>query len=169
MKRTLKQLAASAVTALGLTLATVPAQAADTIRIGSFLSVTGPASFLGDPEAKTLEIYVKQINEAGGVNGKDLELVVYDDSGDANKARTFATRLVEDDGIVAMVGGSTTGATMAMAEATSAFLSAKSASRSAGSSSMASNTSSPDASKAPASVGQTRLPFRRCGTKSAVG
>jgi branched-chain amino acid transport system substrate-binding protein len=88
--------------------------AAENIKIGASLSVTGPASFLGDPEAKTLEIYVKQINEAGGVNGKDLELVVYDDSGDANKARTFATRLVEDDGVVAVVGGSTTGTTMAM-------------------------------------------------------
>ena len=61
MKRTLKQLAAGAVTALGLTLATVPAQAADTIRIGSFLSVTGPASFLGDPELKTLELYIDKI------------------------------------------------------------------------------------------------------------
>ncbi|GGE97434.1 ABC transporter substrate-binding protein [Stappia taiwanensis] len=91
-----------------------PASAADTIKIGSSLAITGPASFLGDPEAKTLELYVKKINEAGGVNGKQLELVVYDDGANANKARTFATRLVEDDGIVAMIGGSSTGATMAM-------------------------------------------------------
>ena len=40
--------------------------------------------------------------------------MVYDDGGDANKARTFATRLVEDDEVVAMVGGTTTGTTMAM-------------------------------------------------------
>ncbi|WP_029057305.1 ABC transporter substrate-binding protein [Stappia stellulata] len=90
------------------------ATAAETIKIGASLAVTGPASFLGDPEAKTLELYVDQINKDGGVNGKELELIVYDDGGNANKARTFATRLVEDDGIVAMVGGSTTGATMAM-------------------------------------------------------
>ncbi|MCA1241713.1 ABC transporter substrate-binding protein [Stappia stellulata] len=90
------------------------ATAADTIKIGASLAVTGPASFLGDPEAKTLELYVDKINKDGGVNGKQLELIVYDDGGNANNARTFATRLVEDDGIVAMVGGSTTGATMAM-------------------------------------------------------
>jgi len=98
----------------GAALFATSAMAEDTIKIGSSLAVTGPASFLGDPEAKTLELYVDRINEAGGVNGKQLELVLYDDGGNANKARTFATRLVEDDGIVAMVGGSTTGATMAM-------------------------------------------------------
>ncbi|MBM22238.1 MAG: ABC transporter substrate-binding protein [Stappia sp.] len=107
-------LLAGTMIAAGATAFAAAPAVAETIKIGAPLSVTGPASFLGDPEAKTLEIYVKQINEAGGVNGKDLELVVYDDSGDANKARTFATRLVEDDGVVAVVGGSTTGTTMAM-------------------------------------------------------
>ncbi|MDB5584359.1 MAG: Extracellular ligand-binding receptor, partial [Bradyrhizobium sp.] len=85
-----------------------------TVKVGSVLSVTGPASFLGEPEDKTLRMYVDKINAAGGVAGKKIELVVYDDGGDANKARTFATRLIEDDKVVAMVGGSTTGTTMAM-------------------------------------------------------
>lgn len=88
--------------------------AADPIKIGSVVSATGPASFLGDPEARTLKMQVEAINKAGGVNGRPLELVLYDDGGDANKARTFATRLVEDDEVVAMVGGTTTGTTMAM-------------------------------------------------------
>ena len=89
-------------------------QASAQIKIGSVLSVSGPASFLGDPEKKTLEIYVEEINAKGGVNGQKLQLVVYDDAGNADNARTFATRLVEEDKIVAMVGGSTTGATLAM-------------------------------------------------------
>ncbi len=105
---------AAVVSALALGAGLTGVQAADTIKIGSVLSVTGPASFLGDPEDKTLKMYVDKINEAGGVNGKQLELVVYDAGVDANKARTFATRLVEEDEIVAMVGGSTTGTTMAM-------------------------------------------------------
>lgn len=99
--------------AVPLTFA-VPAHAADPIRIGSVLSITGPASYIGDPEAKTLKIYIDQINAAGGVLGRPLELVTYDDAGDANKARTFAQRLAERDNVVAMVGGSTTGTTMAM-------------------------------------------------------
>jgi branched-chain amino acid transport system substrate-binding protein len=84
------------------------------IKIGSVLSVTGPASFLGDPEKRTLEAYVDEINAKGGVNGQKLQLVIYDDGGDANAARTFATRLVEEDKVAAMVGGTTTGSTMAM-------------------------------------------------------
>jgi branched-chain amino acid transport system substrate-binding protein len=113
MMSTLKH--AVATVALGLaTLLTGAEQAAAQIKIGSVLSVTGPASFLGDPEKKTLEMYVEEINAKGGVLGQKLQLTVYDDGGDANNARTFATRLVEEDKIVAMVGGTTTGATLAM-------------------------------------------------------
>ena len=87
--------------------------AQEPIRIGAFLSVTGPAAFLGDPEQKTLEMYVERINAAGGVVGRKLQLVVYDDGGDADKARTFAKRLLEQDKVDLIVGGSTTGTTMA--------------------------------------------------------
>jgi len=84
------------------------------IKIGAFLSVTGPAAFLGDPEQKTLEMYIERLNASGGVLGRKLELVSYDDSGDAEKARTFAKRLIEQDKVDIIVGGSTTGATMAV-------------------------------------------------------
>ncbi|HEY1436559.1 MAG TPA: ABC transporter substrate-binding protein [Casimicrobiaceae bacterium] len=90
------------------------ATAQEPIRIGAFLSVTGPAAFLGDPEQKTLEMYVDRINASGGVAGHKLQLIVYDDSGDADKARTFAKRLIEQDKVDVIVGGSTTGATMAV-------------------------------------------------------
>lgn len=93
----------------------VSAQAAEPIKIGTFLSVTGPASFLGDPELKTLEMYVEKINEEGGVLGRPLELVHYDDVGDASSARNFAGRLIRSDRVDIIVGGSTTGATMAAA------------------------------------------------------
>ena len=92
----------------------VPAQAQEPIKIGSFLSVTGGAAFLGDPEQKTLELYVEKINAAGGVLGRKLQLVAYDSAGDAEKARTFAKRLIEQDKVDVIVGGSTTGETMAV-------------------------------------------------------
>src|SRR2546423_13065783 len=101
-------------TALGLAALVATGGALADVKIGAVLSVTGPASFLGDPEKKTLEMYVDDINAKGGVNGQKLQLVVYDDGADANAARTFATRLVEEDKVVAMVGGTTTGATLAM-------------------------------------------------------
>lgn len=97
---------------LGAVIGAAPVQAQ--IRIGSVVSATGPAAFLGDPERKTLELYVEKINAEGGVNGEELELIVYDDEGDANKARTFASRLIDNDEVVAIVGGSTTGTTMAV-------------------------------------------------------
>jgi branched-chain amino acid transport system substrate-binding protein len=99
--------------AVGLGLLGV-ADASAQVKVGAVLSVTGPASFLGDPEKKTLEIYVEDINAKGGVNGQKLQLVVYDDAADANAARTFATRLIEEDKVAAMIGGTTTGATLAM-------------------------------------------------------
>jgi branched-chain amino acid transport system substrate-binding protein len=100
--------------AFALALTAAPSAVLAQVKIGSSLSVTGPASFLGDPEKKTLEMYVEEINKQGGVNGQKLQLVLYDDGGDPNAARTFATRLVEEDKVVAMIGGTTTGTTMAM-------------------------------------------------------
>jgi len=90
-----------------------PVAAQEPVRVGAFLSVTGPAAFLGDPELKTLELYVERLNAAGGVLGRKLQLVAYDDAGDAEKARTFAKRLIEQDKVDVIVGGSTTGTTMA--------------------------------------------------------
>ena len=90
------------------------AHAAPPIKIGSFLAATGPAAFLGDPEQKTLELYVDKINAAGGVLGRKLELIAYDSGGSAAKARTFVKRLIEEDKVDAIVGGSTTGETMAV-------------------------------------------------------
>jgi branched-chain amino acid transport system substrate-binding protein len=110
MRRTFSRLLVGA--AFGL-LGVGPLAAQEPVRVGAFLSVTGPAAFLGDPELKTLELYVERLNAAGGVLGRKLQLVAYDDAGDAEKARTFAKRLIEQDKVDVIVGGSTTGTTMA--------------------------------------------------------
>jgi branched-chain amino acid transport system substrate-binding protein len=110
MKFTMKKLAIGT----ALAFSTLAAMAADTIKIGSVLSVTGPAAFLGDPELKTLQMYVEDINKKGGVLGRQLELVHYDDGSDANKANGFGKRLIEDDKVDILVGGTTTGSTMSM-------------------------------------------------------
>lgn len=108
MKQMSKLLVAGAVIALAGTSAQAD------IKIGSVLSITGPASFLGEPEKKTLEMYVDDINAKGGINGQKIKIFIYDDGGDPNKARTFATRLVEEDKIDASIGGSITGTSLAM-------------------------------------------------------
>ncbi|MBS0452425.1 MAG: ABC transporter substrate-binding protein [Proteobacteria bacterium] len=105
-----KLLAAAAL----FSIAATAAAADGPIKIGAIVSATGPASFLGDPQQKTLEEYVEKINAAGGVLGRKLSLVLYDDASDANKANAFARRLIIQDEVDVIIGSSTTGSTMAM-------------------------------------------------------
>ena len=97
-----------------LTLTASVSFAAGTIKIGGLFAVTGPASFLGEPEKKTLELLVKETNEKGGINGIKLEAVIYDTTGDATKAVQLATRLIKDDKVSVIIGPSTTGESMAV-------------------------------------------------------
>ena len=99
-----------------LTLGAVggPARAADPIRIGAFLAVTGPASFLGDPELRTLQMYVDEVNQQGGVLGRPLELIHYDTGGNAKDAVNFVKRLIQKDNVDVIVGGSSSGETLAV-------------------------------------------------------
>ncbi|MBF0447100.1 MAG: ABC transporter substrate-binding protein [Magnetococcales bacterium] len=87
---------------------------ADNIKIGTFLAVTGPASFLGDPELKTLQMYVDKINAQGGVNGRQITLIHYDTGANPKNAVSFAKRLIKKDQVDLIVGGSTSGTTMAV-------------------------------------------------------
>jgi branched-chain amino acid transport system substrate-binding protein len=90
------------------------AMAAAPVRIGALFAVTGPASFLGEPEKNTLELLVKEINTKGGVKGTQVELVVYDTQGDATKAVQLANKLIKNDKVMAIIGPSTTGESMAV-------------------------------------------------------
>ncbi|HJV66401.1 MAG TPA: ABC transporter substrate-binding protein [Geomonas sp.] len=90
------------------------ALAAAPIKIGALFSVTGPASFLGEPEKNTLELLVKEANAKGGIKGSKIELVVYDTGGDVTKAVQLANKLIKNDHVSAIVGPSTTGETMAV-------------------------------------------------------
>jgi branched-chain amino acid transport system substrate-binding protein len=91
-----------------------PAMAADTIKVGAVLAVTGPASFLGAPEAKTLEMLVVAVNASGGINGKKLELIIKDSGASPEKAISFAKQLIEEEKVFAIIGPSTSGETMAI-------------------------------------------------------
>lgn len=84
------------------------------IKIGALFSVTGPPSFLGEPERNSAKMVVDEINAKGGVKGRKLELVVYDTGGDATKAVQAANRLIKEDKVVAIIGPSTTGESMAV-------------------------------------------------------
>jgi branched-chain amino acid transport system substrate-binding protein len=101
--------------AIGLAAA-APAYGADKapIKIGALLSVTGPASFLGAPEARTLEMLVAEQNAKGGIDGHRIELLVKDTGGNPEKAVSFAKQLIDEDQVFAIIGPATSGETMAV-------------------------------------------------------
>ncbi|MGE4297081.1 MAG: ABC transporter substrate-binding protein [Desulfovibrionaceae bacterium] len=100
--------------AIVLAVAAMSVAHADTIKIGAVFSVTGPASFLGAPEKNTAVMLVEQINAKGGLLGKQVELVVYDDESNVNKCVLNTDRLLKRDQVIAVVGPSISGNTLAI-------------------------------------------------------
>ncbi|OGQ95483.1 MAG: branched-chain amino acid ABC transporter substrate-binding protein [Deltaproteobacteria bacterium RIFOXYD12_FULL_57_12] len=97
--------------ALTLTMG-VTALRAENIKVGAILAVTGGQSFLGAPEAKTLEMMVAEKNAAGGINGNKIDLLIKDSAGDPEKAISFAKQLIEEEKVFAIIGPSSSGETM---------------------------------------------------------
>ncbi len=111
----MKKLFTAAMLAIGafcMMVSAVPAQADDTIKVGAILAVTGGASFLGGPESRTIQMQVDKINEAGGLHGKKIELIIKDSGANPEKAISFAKQLIEEEQVFAILGPSTSGETM---------------------------------------------------------
>ncbi len=94
--------------------AAASAMAEGIIKVGAVLAVSGPASFLGAPEAKTLQMLVDDINAKGGINGNKIELIIKDTQASPEKAVSFAKQLIDEDKVFAIIGPSTSGETMAI-------------------------------------------------------
>ena len=84
------------------------------IKVGAIFSVTGPASFLGAPEKRTAETAVDKVNRAGGIDGRMVELIVKDSGGKPENAISMAKQLIDEDKVLAIIGPSTSGETMAI-------------------------------------------------------
>jgi len=83
-------------------------------KIGGIFAITGGASFLGDPEKKSLQMVVDEINKNGGIDGRQLEAIVYDSEGDPTKAVLHANKLISKDDVIAVIGPSLTPTTLAI-------------------------------------------------------
>lgn len=99
---------------LGFGLLITPALAESTFKVGAVFAVTGRASFLGDPEKKTAELVADQINQAGGIGGRKLELIIYDTEGDATKTNLHVKKLMTQDKVCAVIGPSLSGTSLAV-------------------------------------------------------
>ena len=94
------------ITSLLFTL-TSPSWAADPIRIGSPLILSGTGAYVGGAEKDTLEMMAAALNKAGGINGRPIEFIYYDEEGKPDVAVSLVKRLIQKDKVVAIVGIST--------------------------------------------------------------
>lgn len=90
---------------------------ASSIKVGIMGPHTGDNSSYGLACLNGAQLYFKQLNADGGVNGKQIEAVVYDTKGDATEAVNAYNRLVQEDGVTGIVGSVLTGPTIAVAQA----------------------------------------------------
>ncbi|WP_042348070.1 ABC transporter substrate-binding protein [Bacillus massiliigorillae] len=87
---------------------------ADTIKIAGIFSSSGGAAPLGEPELETLKMLVEEQNKAGGIDGKKVDLIPYDDKSDQNEAVLAMKKAVTQDKVAAVIGGTISGNSLAM-------------------------------------------------------
>ncbi|MCL4500946.1 MAG: ABC transporter substrate-binding protein [Deltaproteobacteria bacterium] len=114
----MKKIALTLALTLLMSVACFSADVKEPYVIGGIFSITGPASYLGEPERNSLEMVAGEVNAKGGINGHPLKLVIYDDEGDVTKARLHAEKLLQKDKALAIVGPSITPSSMTVLEVT---------------------------------------------------
>lgn len=87
-----------------LTLACNPSGGSDNVRVGVFMSLTGSTANFGISSVNGIKLAADEVNAAGGINGKQIELMVQDDRSDANEAATIVTKFVTQDQVHAILG-----------------------------------------------------------------
>jgi len=89
----------------------ISAGAQDTIKIGFFAPITGPAAADGASAKNAVELGLKEVNDAGGIRGKKVELIIYDDRLNPQEAVAIANKLIEKDKVVGVASGAYSGPT----------------------------------------------------------
>ena len=89
----------------------------DTIKIGVIAPLTGDVAVYGNAVNDAVKLYTDKVNAEGGIDGKQIELVVYDDKGDATEAVNAYNKLVSSDQVLAIIGDVTSTPTIAVAQA----------------------------------------------------
>lgn len=99
--------------ALGWSAFAAPAAAQDTIKIGHYGSMTGQEATFGVSTDNGIKLAVQEINAAGGINGKKIEVITYDTKSDSKEAGNCVTRLITSDKVVAVLGEVASGRSLA--------------------------------------------------------
>jgi branched-chain amino acid transport system substrate-binding protein len=96
--------AGTMLSAASMSLAAVAADKAEPIKIGHYGSMTGSEATFGQSTDNGIRLAIKEINAAGGLNGRPIELITYDTKGDSGEAGKAVTRLITNDKVVAVLG-----------------------------------------------------------------
>jgi branched-chain amino acid transport system substrate-binding protein len=110
----------TALVAVGGMSCTSEEEEAETYKVGAAFDLTGPTSHLGEPEEQTVKMIVAEINAGGGINGHPLEVIIYNTEGDAEKCATMVNRLIEQDEVLAIIGPTRSGSSLAIIDTVTA-------------------------------------------------
>lgn len=104
---------ATVVTTACAAMATAPISVAaqeegDTVRIGSLFELSGAVAAYGQTQSNAIKMAVEEINEAGGISGKQVEIVEFDTKSDDTEAAVLATRLASQENVSVIIGPATT-------------------------------------------------------------
>ena len=103
--------------AVALTLTMLaPAALADTIKIGGLAPLTGEVAQYGIAVREGVDLYIDQLNAKGGIDGNQIEIIWFDEMGDATKAVNGFNQLVDNDGVIAIIGDVTSTPSLAVGE-----------------------------------------------------
>lgn len=89
-----------------MALAIHPATAQETLKVGLTGALTGPVAGTYAPAVEGLRLYIDGVNEAGGIDGKSIELLIQDDGAEPSRAAANAKRFLTQDGVVLMINSS---------------------------------------------------------------
>ncbi|MGE5530975.1 MAG: ABC transporter substrate-binding protein, partial [Bacteroidota bacterium] len=90
------------------------APSGEPIVIGAIFSCTGPGAPLGEPEKASAQMVEQKVNESGGINGRPVKIIIEDDASEESKAVLAAKKLIEQDKVVAIVGPTLSGPSLAI-------------------------------------------------------
>jgi branched-chain amino acid transport system substrate-binding protein len=101
---------------MSLASCAIPSPSSDTLKIGVNLELSGPLSFIAQDQLRAIEMATAEINAQGGVLGKPIELVVYDNATDITTSEDNTRKLITQDSVVAIIGASTSAQSFPIAE-----------------------------------------------------
>lgn len=113
MKKTLRVVLIMTLVLVFLAGCGTPASTANEIKIGVNMELSGAVASYGESTMSGIQMAIDEINAAGGINGKKISIVKYDNKSDAAEATTLASKLMTQDKVIAVLGPATSGATKA--------------------------------------------------------